>query len=308
MNRRIHLAITPRKMYGMRNTWFEKRRDFFVRKVIDEFFQLNSSFQAIYLLYIECRTPQSWVCSDLLEDEAGEIREKIWNSLTGMVGSESAKGPLWRLKDSCHLVWPEDDAEHDVSGSLVDWLIGSIFHEAMKLKENMYLLNRYGPAACRMKELPVDAPVTPATRYTDAPRVDTMIDVQGVINRAASDVVSQMEQIAHLFNHACFMLRIMMPDLAGNTLVVRLLIEREKMVEEFWGESLESLFQDMFWGDAAEGFCLAGRSYLKGQWFVQALKMYQKALAVNTTCDEAITRMVQLQAVVRENRELLGAV
>ena len=225
---------------------------------------------------------------------------------TVMLGAENAKGPLWRLKDSCHLIWPEDENEHDVSGSLVDWLVGSIFHEAMKLKENIYLLNRYGPAACRMKELPVEVPVTPSSRQSDLPRVENMIDVQNVINRAASDVVSQMEHIAHLFNHACFMLRIMIPGLAGNALVVRLLVEQETLVQELWGESIEAVFRDMFWGDPAEGFCVAGRSYLKGQWFAQALQMYQRALRVNSTCDEAITRMVQLQAVVRDNKELLG--
>jgi len=133
------------------------------------------------------------------------------------------------------------------------------------------------------------------------------MDVHGLIRRAAKDAVRQMEQIAFLFNHACFILRVMMPSLAANSLVVRLLIEREQVVRILWGEELAEVFQDMFRGDAAEGFCTAGRSYLAGQWFVQALKAYQRALAASPTCDEAITRIVHLQAVVRENRELLGA-
>ena len=161
------------------NRWFAKRRDFFVRKVIDEFFQLNQSFKAIYQLYTRCPTPQSWACSDLMDEQGIEVREKIWANLTDMGGTENSKGPLWRLKDSCHLVWPEGEAEQDASGSLVDWLIGSIFHEAMKLKENIYLLNRYGPAACRMKEMDVEVPVTPASSRSNGPRVVNMIDVQG---------------------------------------------------------------------------------------------------------------------------------
>jgi hypothetical protein len=56
-----------------------------------------------------------------------------------------------------------------------------------------------------MKELPVDVPVTSSSRGADLPRVENMIDVQSVINRVAADVVNQMEHIAHLFNHACFM-------------------------------------------------------------------------------------------------------
>jgi hypothetical protein len=102
------------------------------------------------------------------------------------------------------------------------------------------------------------------------------------------------------------MLRLKMPSLAENSLIVRLLVEQEEIIRILWCEEVEDVFRDMFFGDAAEGFCAAGRSYLKGQWFAQALSMYQRALAADSTCNEALTRMVQLQTVVKENRELLG--
>lgn len=274
----------------LRNPWFEKRHDFFVRRVIDEFFRLTISFEDIYLVYLECRRgPRAAPGAGLLDGQTGEARSRLWDRLTAMVGTESEKGPLWRLKDLCHLVWPKSAEPREKGGSLVDWLVGAVFHEAMKLKENIYLLNSYGPAG-----------------PDPLPRQERMIDVRGLTGRAAADVVGQMEQIAFLLTHAAFILRLMMPDLAPNMLVVRLLAEREGVVLRLWGETLEDVFTDMFYGDAAEGFCTAGRSYLRGQWFPQALRMYQKALAVSPTCDEAITKLVQLQAVVRENRQLLG--
>ncbi len=286
-----------------RNPWFEKRHDFFVRRVIDEFFRLTRSFEDIYLIYLECRGPGA----GLLDRQTGEVRARLWDRLTVMVGTEGAKGPLWRLKDLCHLVWPQGDENQGQGGSLADWLVGAVFHEAMKLKENIYLLNSYGPAACKMGSRPA-GPVRFAGLGRDpVPRLLSMVDVQGLISRAAADVVGQMEQVAFLLTHTAFILRLMMPDLARNMLVVRLLAEREYLVRLLWGETLEDIFTDMFYGDAAEGFCTAGRSYLRGQWFPQALRMYQRALAVSPTCDEAITRLVQLQAVVRENRQLLGA-
>jgi hypothetical protein len=287
------------------NKWFEKRRDFFVRKAIEDFFSMNRSFQDVYAIYLQCREPYSLAGSDPLIIGSGNNMAMIWDQLMQMVGSENNKGPLWRLKDLCHLVWPERTHDRDRSGSLVDWLVGSIFHEAMKLKENVYLLNRYGSAAYKMKEHPVDIPMTALSARANVPRLENMIDVQGVINRAMADVVKQMEQIAFLFNLTCYMLRIILPVLAENALVVRLLIEREKLVHRFWGEKLEDIFNDMYCGDAAEGFCRAGRSYLSGQWFFKALQMYKRALNVNPTCDEAITRMVQLQQIVSENKELL---
>jgi len=289
-----------------RNPWFEKRHDFFVRRAIDEFFRLTRSFEDIYLIYLECRSPRADPCVDLLDRQTCEVRARLWERLTVMVGTESEKGPLWRLKDLCHLVWPQSDEPQGQGGSLVDWLVGAVFHEAMKLKENIYLLNSYGPAACKIRSCPA-GPVRFAGLGRDpVPRLSSMVDVQGLISRAAADVVGQMEQVAFLLTHTAFILRLMMPDLARNMLVVRLLAEREYLVRLLWGETLEDIFTDMFYGDAAEGFCTAGRSYLRGQWFPQALRMYQRALAVSPTCDEAITRLVQLQAVVRENRQLLG--
>lgn len=290
----------------MRNEWFEKRKNFFVRQLIDEFFRLNRSFQGMYLIYLECRDPGGGSCADLLEQKTASCRGEIWDRLAHMVGTDSRKGPMWKLKDLCHTVWPEADNVQDVSGSMFDWLIGSIFHETMMLKENIYLLNRYGPAACRLKDHPLELFPAPRSGMRTALQLGSIIDVHNLLNRAAADAVRLMEQVAFLFNHACYILRLMMADFAGNSLVVRLLVEEEEQVRMLWGEELAEIFTEMYAGDAAEGFCVAGGSYLGGQWFVRALKMYQRALAVNPTCDEAITRMVQLQAVVRENRELLG--
>lgn len=287
------------------NKWFEKRRDFFVRKVIDDFFSMICSFQDVYTVYLQCYDAAPRGGPDHLIIGSGKNMVRIWDQLTRMVGSENDKGPMWQLKDLCHLVWPESKYDKDRSGSLVDWLMGSIFHEAMKLKENVYLLIRYGSAVNKMKESPLDMPVTAMSARSEAPRLENMIDVQKVIDRAAADVIKQMEQIAFLFNLNCYMLRLLLPALADNQLVIRLLIEREELVLRLWGEKPEDVFSDMYCGDGAEGFCRAGRSYLQGHWFFKALQMYKKALRVNPTCDEAITRMVQLQQIVSENKELL---
>jgi hypothetical protein len=299
-------VVNPNGLTGtMRNEWFEQRRNFFVRQLIDEFFRLNRSFQAIYLIYLDCRNPGGGSCADLLEQKTAACRSEIWDRLAHMVGTDSRKGPLWKLKDLCHAVWPEGDNTQDVSGSMFDWLVGSIFHETMMLKENIYLLNRYGPAAFRLKDRPLELVPMPRSGTRMTLHLESIIDVHNLLSRAAADAVRQVEQIAFLFNHASYILRLMMPDLAGNSLVVRLLTEEEELVRMLWGEELADIFTDMYAGDAAEGFCVAGGSYLGGHWFVRALKMYQRALAVNPTCDEAITRMVQLQAVVRANRDLL---
>ena len=291
------------------NRWFEKRRDFFTRQLVEDFFMVKLAFQETYLIYLECRSPGTLDFSDLLDEQAVEKRRQLWDHLVRMVGTENEKGPLWHLKDLCHLVWPGIEHEHDVSGSLFDWLVGSVFHETMKLKENIYLLDRYGPAACRIKDRPMEVGYTVASGVLSYPenRLGSIIDVQGLIKRAADDAVRQIEQIAFLFNHASYMLRLKMAVFANNDLIVRFLVEEEEKVKQLWGEEIEDVFQDMFFGDTVEGFCTAGRSYQDAQWFGQALEMYQRALAADPQCDEAIAKAVQLQSIVIGNMELLVA-
>ena len=45
-------------------------------------------------------------------------------------------------------------------------------------------------------------------------RLGNIIDMQSLISRVAADAVSQMEQIAYLFSHASYMLRMKMSSFA----------------------------------------------------------------------------------------------
>ncbi len=284
--------------------WFEQRRDHFIRLIVDDFFSLVRSFQELYGVYLECRNAREHCDVDLLCPETEEVRSRMWNRLTEMIGTETEKGMLWKLKDLCHQVWPEQEREYDVHGSLMDWLLGSVFHETMKLKENIYLLNTYGPAAIRMRNIPEASSVGVLRPSGSFPRLSNMVDAETLIRRIAADVVVQMEQIGFLLGQANFILRMMMPDLAANMLVVRLLVEKEELVLSGWGERIEELFADMFSGSGADGFCVAGRSYLSGQWYVQALDMYERALRCESQCDEARAKVVHLKAVLQENSGL----
>jgi len=257
--------------------------------MVEDFFHFVESFQQLYGVYLDCRRPEgSHSVIDLLAPGNREQRERMGEQLTRMIGTETEKGRLWELKDLCHLIWPGHDLEQDMRGSLIDWLLGSVFHESMKLKENIYLLNTYGPTAICL------------------PRFSTMVDVETLIHRIASDAVRQIEQISILLGQAGYMLRMLLPELAGNLLVARLLVEQEETVRKIWGEEVEDLLADTFAGSAGRGFCAVGRSYLSGQWYPQALTMYKRALACDSGSDEARVKVAQLEAILRENSRLSG--
>ncbi|MFP7753743.1 hypothetical protein ACLG6S_03655 [Thermodesulfobacteriota bacterium B35] len=296
-----------RRVTGEREDWFAKRRQQFMRCLVADFFRLLQGFQEMYEIYLDCcRGDRVAGCPDLLSRKTATARERIWKRLDGMVGSEAGKGPLWQLKDLCHRLWPEGAEARDLSGSLLDWLIGSVFHECMKLKENIYLLSRYAPQAIRIQDMPFSGPRPVHRLSRPGPELAGMVDIQRLLTRINADILHQIEQVGFFFGQANFMLRMMMPEMADNSLVLRLLVEEEESVAALWGETLPELFAEMFSGNPAAGFCAAGRSYLAGQWYERALAMYRRALAVDSSCDEALVKVAQLEKIIRDSSQLLA--
>lgn len=269
--------------------WFEGRRNHFVRQLLDDALELIRWFQQVQDLHSASHPREH---SGAGSGSTQETRAELLRQCTAMVGTETRKGGLWQLKDLCHQIWPREEPGQPAHGILLDWLVGSLFHEAVKLKENLYLLNNYGAAVvegnttllgdCCLRAFP-----------------------QGLL---ASDlgvlvggIAQQMERVGLLFGQVSRAIRAMLPELIGNALIVRLLAEREAVVTELWGESLEAIFSDVLSGGAAAGFCLAGASYLRGQWFRQALTMYERALGCDRQCNEARVRAAHLKAVLRED-------
>jgi hypothetical protein len=277
-----------------RVTWFDRHRDFFVRQVFADFFNLMYSFQELYHSYCTCRTTRRGEACCLLIRSEEQAQCSIWDQLSVMVGTEIEKGPIWLLKDLCQQIWPEGGQGRKIEDSLMDWLVGSIFHEAMKLKEDVHILNSYGSASFWNNGT---EPISRLTR---------IIDRKGLIRRVAVDVMRQMEQLAMLFGQTSNMLRTMLPVLADNILLVRFLVEREDLVEHLWSEELTSIFEDMF-DMPSQGFCAAGKSYMDGQWYTRALVMYRRALELDSSNTEAATKVDELQQLIQKTGSYFGA-
>lgn len=98
----------------------------------------------------------------------------------------------------------------------------------------------------------------------------------------------------------------MMSSFAENELVVRLLVEKEEVVGEIWGESLESIFDDMFYGNAPHGYCIAGNSYFRSQWYHHSQAMFRRALQIDKQCQEAVIKLIQLEAITSDMEGQFG--
>ncbi len=252
------------------NRWYSARRDYFTKNLFRGFHHTMKGFLDIYQRYLH----------------SGHIS---YQDLDRLVGSENNKGSLWLLKDHCHQLWQQSETLPEINGYLLDWLIGSIFHEAMKLKENIYLHKYYGPLAQGLQH------------EADETTIHCGFECQRLMERILKEAASQLEDIGMMFGRANYLLRITLPSLKNNRLLLRYLVEHEEMATELWAEPLADIFSEIFAGKGDEGYCQAARSYQEGLWWQEAAATYKKALELNPANGEARNFQLNQQQEGRES-------
>ncbi len=305
--------------------WFTVRREFFIRRVFEEFFSLQEDFQKMYLAFLSAphlfqinqhgrpkfegmATPNNEkrfkplhradFQVNSVDGHIRKSRKEVYGIIQRIIGSETNKGALWLLKDLCHRIWPRTGDLAEEGGLLVDWLIGSLFHEAMKFKENVYILNSYVDSKSKIQHRKNRPGIRESGLVSRNEFLGCAMGTRHLLKRISVDTEKQLELMLDLCGRITYMLRIIMSSLTNNVLVIRLLLEQEEKVRDLWGESVEEVFEDIFPGGAEEGFCITGRSYFEGQWYHRALNAYRCALLINTNCDEAIIKISHLEAIL----------
>jgi hypothetical protein len=252
------------------DSWFKEKRALLTRNLLKEFHGGYSKFLLLYDHYLASS-------------------EVSFTEIERLVGTESRRGPLWRLKDNCHRLWRQEDFQQEMNGRLLDWIMGSLFHEAMKLKENAYISQHYRPLAEKMTCRPGEEGLLLCGMEFERFRL-----------RTAEEISRQMENLSLMFGRANYLLRLLMREQSHNLLLLRFLIENEQVVIQLWSENLRELFQDMFPGTPEDGYCAAARSYLADHWQEQAYAAYAEALEINGRNAEAQRYVLQLKPQLRQ--------
>ncbi|MEW6327551.1 MAG: hypothetical protein AB1487_08160 [Thermodesulfobacteriota bacterium] len=251
------------------NNWFEEHKDIFVRNAIRNFLKTLKFFEQLYKTY-------------------NESKEISFKNMDYWIGTEMRKGPLWQFKDLCHAVWGNEE-QMDVDCALLDWLVGSIFHEGMKLKENIYLLQHYKPAYERM--------AGQSTKLIENQNLDDYLEL---FRKITEEINLAVPRLNRLFLRAAEQLHKVLLKCRDNHLVLRLLIENEPEFDRIWGvNSIPRFFEEMFSGQKEKGYCLAAESYQEGNWMEKALDTYQKALDINPDSEEARQGMQVIKAIMK---------
>ena len=248
----------------MGNQWFEERRDLFFKDLVHHFLESKIFFDELYRNYKNTKVVPF-------------EQMHLW------VGSEIKKGPLWNVKDNSHKLFRDTEARISLSEYLFDWSLGSIFHEAMKLKENAYQLEVY----------------LPSFKNADSPQQQEEIEsilgeYSAVIEKAAGTLAAEMESINYLFSKALERLRELLLDHTRNGLLLRFLLENRALLDKALGtKGLQHLISSLFPHHPERAYLTAGESYLQGGWFKEAIHCFKKALKINPDCAEAKKQLAE---------------
>jgi tetratricopeptide (TPR) repeat protein len=189
-----------------------------------------------------------------------------WDEVQRLVGDDETS-VLFRLKERSHALFRAGIAGAELPRvALFDLAVGSLFHEAMKLRENFYQLEVYAPKVAAAR---ADAEPGSEALFDEFERI--LRASRARLEEAFGESESLLEQTRRQF-------RVLLAAHRENGFVTRYLLENASLAEEVFGEPLDALFASIH-GDAAAGYALAARSYLESGYFDEARRALAEAAA-----------------------------
>jgi hypothetical protein len=195
----------------------------------------------------------------------GELR---FEELEAFVGDDE-DSVLFRLKERCHALFRPGRGGTRMANpreALFDLAVGSLFHEAMKFRENFYQREIYGP---RVRAL----------RSAAGEEADPFFrEFEKIMATISERLEEGLQETETLVDQTGEQLRVLLAEHAGNGYLARYLTENAKTAEAVFGEDLDVLLDEIH-GGAAAGFALAGRSYLTSGYYQAADRAFAEAIA-----------------------------
>ncbi|MBS1238644.1 MAG: hypothetical protein H6R39_304, partial [Deltaproteobacteria bacterium] len=182
---------------------------------------------------------------------------------------DRGKSRLFHLKEMSHELFRNS---HDASykEKLYDMTIGYIFHEAMKLRENMYQLEYYRPQ-CDINLLTL----------TEQEK-KTVHEIGLLVNKAETRLKEGFKEIKVLLNELVGQLKDLIILYKNNYLLPRFIYENESSLKKIYGKKGLEYLLNMAYSDGRHLLILkAGQSYLESQYYDTARLLFKKVLSLD---------------------------
>jgi len=189
-----------------------------------------------------------------------ESRTLSFELVEDLVGDDNSSA-LYRLKEKCHALFRSSSTDESAevrTEALFDLVIGSLFHEAMILRENLYQQERYGPRVHALKENPNPL----------APELSREFD--RIVSSSASRLEEAVGEIDILLALASTQYLRLLTEESENDLLARCLYEERQTVATICGLDFEALFHQLY-GSPGEGLLRAANSYIESAYYDEAL-------------------------------------
>ena len=208
-----------------------------------------------------------------------EIHNTFWKRELAFEDVESfiddrGKSVLFQLKENCHALFRRNVSAGMEKELLFDLTVGTIFHEAMKLRENLYQLQFYGPQSEAL-EAKKDR-----TRYEE----DFRRQLAKILHRAENRFEEGMEETRTLISEATQQLKSLLPDFNTNGLLMRFFVEQPELIKKVFGGAVADPLELMHPGRKPESLALAGRSYLESARYAKAQECFR--LSLDEGCED----------------------
>jgi tetratricopeptide (TPR) repeat protein len=155
---------------------------------------------------------------------------------------------------------------------LLDLAIGSIFHEAMKLRENIYQLEFYRPRYLQYRR----------GMGSSAYEKDYLHQFERIITKAELGTMEGMDETRSLFRDTKAQLIDFFKENKENPFLVRFLLENQPLLRSVYGsQGTKRIFDLMFPKGALGAYQVAAHSYLQSGHYDLSADCFSKALRMD---------------------------
>lgn len=204
--------------------------------------------------------------------------------LSNLLGQEMNKGLLWHLKDTAHVLFKHDDRPGaQLLGQFLDWSVGYIFHDAMKLREDAYQQQNYAPWFRKLRD---QSPGGRGTSIGD--------DLYGVLDQTNESIQREVNRIRFLLYTCRRLFNEYLALHAENELLARFFFAQNELVREVFGDGYGRLVERVYGARPQRMYVLAARSLRRGGWAEESARALALAEALAPECIEAREERLRL--------------
>lgn len=230
----------------MSKSWIRAKRSAFVRDVLRDFCLASHQLEAQFRRH-------------------DEERRLSFEDIRDLLGTDMNKGLLWRLKDTAHHLFRNEPSERLV-GRFLDWSMGYIFHETIKLKEDAYQQANYGQWFRQVAGSPMAADESDITR-----------ELYKVVDQTRESIEREIARIRFILAHCRRLFPLYLAEHRSNPLLARLIFEEDDLVRETFGSDFANLMRAIYGQEPETMYIFASRSLRQGGWMEEAARAVEAA-------------------------------